>query len=185
MCIQTSKWILLLPGFVLLLLADGPALAETVSLTISSADAAPDTKAAVPLRIENPQGLGALQFVAVYDPSALEAMGAEAGEVFAGLVDSNVVAPGRLRVALVTNEGVSADGELVRLLFEVRGTEASRVTIEDARAWEQASGLEMAVSAEGGTLTIGAAPPGGLPAPLLLAGGLLVLVVLGLALRRK
>ena len=74
----------------------GIASADTVTLKIPGSEAAPGAKVTVSVCVERPQGLGALQFVVAYDPKALDAPEADAGEVFVGLADSNVLTPGRL-----------------------------------------------------------------------------------------
>ena len=165
-------------AFVLVAMA-GFASADAVILRIADSKVAADTKVAVSVRVEGPQGLGALQFIVAYDPDALEAEEADAGEVFTGLVESNVLSSGRMKVALAASEGVTKDGEIVQLLFTPCGRGATQISIEDAKAWEQKTSHAMAVAAQGGTLTIGGRNSAGqaVPMPYVIGGAVVLLIV--------
>lgn len=170
-----------------LLVGPVDARAETVTLDVQPMEAQQDADVAVPVRIENPQGLGALQLLVTYDPARLEGKGAEAGDVLAGIVEAHVIEPGRMRVALVTNAGVHGAGILLRLSFRTRATGAASIGLAEAKAWQQETGHAMAVGARGGTLTVGgtSAAEDVLPMPLLIGAGIIILLGLLVIARRR
>ena len=169
----------------------GSTMAASATLSIPAVKGAAGSTATVPIIVRSAEGLGALQFELAYDPLVAEPTAAEPGELVSGLVDFNVIAPGRARVAMATNQAVSGDGEIIVLSFAVRGGKETRLTFHEVRAWEQATSHEMMVTAEPGTLTVGGGLPSDATLALLAAAFLLamlavtVAVVVWLVLRRK
>ncbi len=173
-------------GALCLLAAWASAAAASVTVAVPhDATGTPGRDAVVPIAIRGAQGLGALQFELTYDPIVLEA-----GEVVAGpgipgvLQESNVVSPGRLRVAMAGNEPMAGDGELTAA-FAVKAPGTSALGIENARAWEQANSLDMLVDVETGQFVALASPEAGISAVLLaVVGGLVLLVIIAVLVTR-
>lgn len=166
------------------------ASAATASVTISvpqDATGVPGGDAEVPIAIRGAEGLGALRFELTYDPAVLEAGEVVAGQGIAGvLLESNVVSPGRLRVAMAGNEPMAGDGELTAA-FAVKTPGTSDLSLENARAWEQENGLDMLVDVESGQFVAAASPAAGIPVVVLLAvaGGVVLLVIIAVLLTRR
>ncbi len=173
-------------GALCLLAAWPSAAAAAVTLAVPpDATGVPGRDAAVPIAIRGAQGLGALQFELTYDPAVLEA-----GEVVAGpgipgvLLESNVVSPGRLRVAMAGNEPMAGDGELTAA-FAVKAAGTSALGLENARAWEQANSLDMLVDVEPGQFLAAASPAAGNRVVLLaVVGGVILLIIIAIFVRR-
>lgn len=159
---------------------------SAASVTIAvpqDATGAPGGDAEVPISIRGAQGLGALQFELTYDPAVLEAGEVVAGQDIAGvLLESNVVSPGRLRVAMAGNEPMAGDGELTAT-FAVKAPGTSALALENARAWEQENGLDMLVDVESGQFVAATSSAAGSPVVLLaVVGGIVLLVIIAVLL---
>lgn len=184
---STNNRLAALLGAMGLLLTWASAAAASVTIAVPhDATGVPGRDAEIPIAIRGAQGLGALQFELTYDPAVLEA-----GEVVAGpgipgvLLESNVVSPGRLRVALAGNEPMAGDGELTAT-FAVKAPGTSVLGIENARAWEQTNSLDMLIDVESGQFHAAASPAAGIPVALLaVMGGLVLLVILAVLLTRR
>ena len=181
------------PAFVLaavcLLVASASAASVTIAIP-QDAKGEPNGTATVPIHIRSAQGLGSLQFELTYDPAVLEAKEVVPGQGIPGvLLEHNVTAPGRLRVAVAGNQPINGDGELTAT-FAVKSAGNCVLGIENARAWEQANGHDMLVKVEPGRFATGQAAgtaAGGSKMLWVAVGGGVVLLVaiLLLASRRK
>lgn len=173
-------------GALCLLAVWASAAAASVTIAVpQDATGVPGHDAAVPIAIRGAQGLGALQFELTYDPAVLEAGEVVAGPGIAGvLLESNVVSPGRLRVAMAGNEPMTGDGELTAA-FAVKAPGTSALGLENARAWEQANSLDMLVDVESGEFLAVASPAAGNHVILLaVVGGFVLLVVIAVVVAR-
>ena len=90
-------------------------------------------------------------------------------------------------MALAASEGVTKDGEIVKLVFTTRGAGDTKIGLEDVKAWEQKTSHAMAVAAQGGTLAIKESAGGmSIPMPFVIAGGIvLVIIIVAVAMKRK
>ena len=130
------------------------AIRSELSIVAGSADAG--TVAKVSIRSKSPVAMGAVQFDLIYDPAKVRFKGVENGPLLpAGLVETNVVEPGRARIALVTNEEVKGDGVLLIAELDILegpgGT--TSIGLEAVRGWDQANNLPVNIAAQGGELT--------------------------------
>ncbi len=149
--------------------------ASAMTLRVATLDAEEGGTVQVPLNINGATNLGALQFNVRYDPQVLQIDTVTRGALVAnGLVDSNASESGKLRVGVVTTDAMNGDGVIANANFKVigRAGTSSVLTIENARAWETPSHLEILVNVQGGRVSVIAASP-----PWLIIGA-----VLGLAL---
>jgi len=139
-----------------------------MELSIGAGSAEAGAVAKVPIRMNSPIGIGAVQFEIVYDPAVVRFKGVENGSLLpTGLVESNVVQPGRARVALVSSEEVKGTGVLLLAEFEVLAGPAgvTAIGLEAVRGWEQASNLPVNAASQAGqwTRTVPASVIGGRP----------------------
>ncbi len=164
--------------------------ATSVTLVAPNCQGLSGAEIKAPIHAREAEGIGSLQMEVVYDPTLLEPTEVEEGTMLPGaMLAFNVVAPGRLRVAVVGDPQtpVRGDGELVVVKFKVLG-QAGRecpLNIEHAQAWEQTNeALDMLVKVEHGKFAIERA---GMPLWIIVAVGVVVLlavVVFILAARR-
>lgn len=189
----------------MLVFATTPATAQSMrlELTIAHGSAEAGSIAKVPIRFNSAVNIGALQLELVFDPALLRFKGIENGPVLSSaLVESNVVQPGRARVALVSNEEVKGSGVLLVAEFEMLAGPpvATTISLESARGWDQINNLPVLVVQQPGEWmrTASAAPVATMPVsvpeenalkpaiPVWLygLGGLVVLIIAILLLRR-
>jgi hypothetical protein len=165
---------------VCLLVASACAASVTIAIP-QDAKGAPGSDATVPIHIRGAQGLGSLQLELTYDPAVLEPKEVVSGPGIPGvLLEYNVTAPGRLRVAVAGNEPINGDGELTTT-FAVKSAGNCVLGIENARAWEQANGHDMLVKVESGRFAAeqaaGTAAGGGKLLWVAVGAGVVLLVI--------
>ena len=152
--------------------------ASAMTLRVATLDGEEGGTVQVPLQVSGATNLGALQFDVRYDPQVLQianvTRGALAGN---GLVDSNASESGKLRIGVVTTDALNGDGVIANANFKIIGRAGtnSALTIENARAWETPSHLEILVNVEAGRVNVIAASP-----PWLIIGAVIALLLLAL-----
>jgi hypothetical protein len=130
--------------------------AATLVLSIGSGSGPAGSDARIALGGTGAAGLGAVQFELAFDPAVLQIKAVEAGSGWPGaMVESNVTAPGRLRVAAVSSQAAAGDGELLVLVVApLEGGDAvSRLEMVSSRAWEHATNFEMLLKVSPGRFT--------------------------------
>lgn len=97
--------------------------------------------------------IGAAQLELVYDPARLRWVNGDAGKLTANtLIDANLIEPGRVKIAFAGGEDVTGTGTIYRATFEWADAQAGPTSLGFAgvRAWDQATGFELATSASPG-----------------------------------
>ena len=136
------------------------AQAAAVTIVLPQASASGDTELKVPVLVKGAQGLGPLQMDLLFDSKQLQFIKAAEGSGFGnGLFDSNLLAPGRLRLVMTgdPNKPIQGDVELFLLTFRTNASGAGRSVLaaDNLRAWEQTQdGFEMRVTLEPGSVTV-------------------------------
>jgi len=137
-----------------------------VSLKVADASAASGAKAEVSILISGSQNIGSLQFVLDYDPRLLEPLAIKPGQESKAIafgkalkgaaLEQNAAGAGEWKIALVPDEAISDEGELLRLRFRVKGKtgESCVLTLDRAMAWEKESHFEVPLTTQLGTITI-------------------------------
>lgn len=89
----------------------------------------------IPIEVVDASRLGSLQFYITYDPRVLEFHSVGTGPLAReALLVSNLVAPGKLKVALVDASGINGDGIVITSLFRplnLRGTTDLFAVVEE------------------------------------------------------
>ncbi|MEI6293546.1 MAG: cohesin domain-containing protein [Methanomicrobiales archaeon] len=168
----------------LALLVGGAAAAMTVSVGSTTVNA--NSKAVIPVTVSGASNLGAMDLVITYDPAVLKFSSADLGELSTnGMIDSNAGTPGTVKIGIVDTKGVTGDGTLVKMTFDVIGQNGatSPVNVQVAGAWNLDL-VDIQTSVSGGTITVG-----GKKAPLsmvtMLGALCAAVVLLGIRSRRK
>lgn len=121
---------------------------------------ADETATEVSLQINSTAKIGAIQFDIVFDPKqTFEAI--EPAELLpSALLESNLVEPGRLRVATVSSEPISGVGTLAKMKFAAGSSLVSEqeFRIENLKAWDLDSLAAVAVTPDK-TKRLGAVAP--------------------------
>jgi len=167
-----------------LLVAGAAAAIMTVSVDSAAVSAGSD--AVIPVKVSGASNLGAMDLVITYDPTVLKFSSADLGELSTnGMIDSNGVTPGTVKIGIVDTKGVNGDGVLVKMTFNVIGQNGatSPVNVQVAGAWNLDL-VDIQTSVSGGTITVG-----GNKAPLstvtMLGALCMAVVLLGIWSRRK
>ncbi|MEX0704372.1 MAG: cohesin domain-containing protein [Planctomycetales bacterium] len=162
--------------------------AAPVTFAVASRSAGPREDVAVAIEVRGAQGVGGVQFLLRYDSGVLDLREAEiAASGAGGIVDLKPGSPGSARIALITDKPITQDGPIVNLLFHVQGEPggSTALTLHGARAWNHASIEELQVAVEPGQVTITAPAPRVPLWMLLTAGGILLVLLVLVAVRRK
>ncbi|MCK9592589.1 MAG: cohesin domain-containing protein [Methanoregula sp.] len=118
--------IILLSGFLLI----SPVSAEGFELFINDQSAVAGTSVTIPVMITNAEDLAELSFEISYDPSVLKFSSADSGDISKnGIIESSETGPGKVLIDFVEDEGISQDGEIITLVFDVQGAGGSSSSI--------------------------------------------------------
>lgn len=159
------------------LLLIGTASAAAVIVTIPSSSVGAGAKATIPVTVSGASNLGAMDLTITYDPAILKFSKAELGELSTnGLVEGNEALPGVAKISFADTKGISGDGTLLKVTFDVVGVKGASTTLN---AGAKAYGLDLKdipATTQGGTITVSQPKSGIETAVILLAIGLGVVV---------
>lgn len=136
----------------------GRACGDEVSLKLPNTTTTSNQTASWGIEFDCSEMVGAMQFDLIYPASALDNVSIESDSLLKtanGGMESNLIEPGRLRIALACTKPLQGKGPLLKL----NGTPASAtteisLTISDAVAWESQTLRELRVESNAGLLKI-------------------------------
>lgn len=170
---KLSIFFLALVGLLLI----GTASAAAVIVTIPSGSFGAGAKATIPVTVSGASNLGAMDLTITYDPAILKFSKAELGDLSTnGLVEGNEAQPGVAKISFADTKGISGDGTLLKVTFDVVGSKGASTTLN---AGAKAYGLDLKdipATIQGGTITVSQPKSGIETAVILLAIGLGVVV---------
>ena len=111
----------------------------------------------VPVYLTGATNVGSLEFVLVYEPSVLELVSVEKGILArTALIDSGTRTTGRLWTAVIDTNGISGDGPVAVVSFDVvgNGVEKITLTLESVYAYDATSLLDMVTESSIGSFTL-------------------------------
>ena len=183
--------------------------AGALTLQVQDTQAKQGAKVVVSINAAGATDLGAIDLKVSYDPKVLKFSGAETGKLSTnGMVESSSKTDGTATLSFVDTKGISSDGEVLKVSFDVIGAPGSSTDVSlEARAY----GLDlkdMPAEVTKGTVSVTAdntadtkaieetpAPPSGNNSMmwiliiggvlLLLGGGAILLLVIGIAAKKK
>jgi hypothetical protein len=164
---------------VLVLVALGLLVAGTsaanVTLSVQSQTAASGSTVTVPIAIAGASSIGAMDLTVTYDPAVLAFAEAKTGALSTnGMVQANGTTPGRIRIAFVDSSGVNGDGVIINLAFTAKGANGASSKVDlVSRGVYNLDRVDVPVTTQGGTVTIGSGGKSALPV------GIAVVAVLG------
>jgi hypothetical protein len=126
-------------------------------LTVENATGRPDATATVNLSVSNASEIGAMDLALRYDPAVMRFAGFQAGaSAENALLEANESEPGLLLLALADSNGLSGDGTLAVLTFDVTGADGDRtaIAVEVVRAYHYELLTDIPMSATPGELSI-------------------------------
>jgi len=110
----------------------------------------------VPVNANNAGNLGSLEFDLVYDPDVLQPEAVVKGDLADNaMIDFSFARSGRVWVALVDSNGISGSGSLAVISFRRVGSgqTAATLTLENVRAHDATTFIDIITSAKQGNLT--------------------------------
>ena len=162
---------------------------DGATLAIEKAIGRPNSTAELNVSMTNADDVGGLDLALRYDPGVARFSEARVGATAENaLMEANEIEPGLLLVALADSDGLSGDGSVVIIKFDVVGSEgdATTVAVEGARAYHHDTLIDIPVTTIAGELTVASK---GLPSLALIGGAallaLMVVIVVVLLLRRR
>ena len=162
------------------LLLISTASAAAVIVTIPSGSVGAGAKATIPVMVSGASNLGAMDLTISYDPAILKFSKADLGELSTnGIVEGNEIQPGVAKISFADTKGISGDGTLLKITFDVvGGNGASTILNTGAKAF----GLDLKdipTTAQGGTMTVTQPKSGIETAVILIAIGIGVVFFVG------
>lgn len=93
--------------------------------------------ATIPINLTGASDVGSLHIELVYDPAILEVTAVKAGKLAQNaVVDSNLLAPGRAIIGIVSSNGIAGSGVVVSVSFKAKAkTGSSELTLENVEAY--------------------------------------------------
>lgn len=149
-------------GILIMLLFVAQVNAAEVLIKVNDLSVEQGSKSMIPVSVSGASKLGAMDIKITYDSKVLKFSGAELGEVSTnGIIDSNGVDSGTVLLSFADTKGISEDGTLIKLNFEVVGAVGSSTKIGlEGRAY----GIDLkdiALKTSGGTITVSGKSGGG------------------------
>ena len=133
-------------------------LASASGLTVSVSDTvgAPEDTVKVPINLEAASDVGSMDIVLTYDSNVLRAVAVEASKLGKNaLIESNTAEEGEVLIALADSSGITGDGELAIISFEVLGDSGttSPLTLESVMV-SNTELVELVTTTESGTFSV-------------------------------
>jgi hypothetical protein len=133
-------------------------LVSAAGLTVSVSDTvgAPGETVNVPINLAGASDVGSMDIVLTYDSNVLRAVEVEAGKLAkTALIESNTAEEGEVIIALADSSGITGDGEVVLISFEVLGESGttSPLTLESVSV-SNTELVELVTTTESGTFSV-------------------------------
>jgi hypothetical protein len=111
----------------------------------------------VPILAEGCEDVGAVHIELIYDADVLQATEVTKGDLAENaMIESSITTPGWVIVSLVDNQGMSGEGSLAEIAFEVIGTGGmeSPLALGNLEAWDSTDVFGIAVDSTMGTFAV-------------------------------
>jgi hypothetical protein len=115
----------------------GLTIVITMLLVLSLAACGGAGSTTIPINLTNASDVGSLHIELVYDPAIIEVTAVKAGKLAQNtVVDSNISAPGRAIIGIVSSNGVAGSGAVASVTFKAKAkTGTSALTLENVEAY--------------------------------------------------
>jgi hypothetical protein len=115
---------------ILALCAISPVMAEGVIVSLNDQSAVTGSSVTFPITVTNAEELSEASFEISYDPAILKFKGTTIGAISRnGIIEATEIRPGTTIIDFSDTSGVSQNGELITVLFDVIGAEGSSTQI--------------------------------------------------------
>jgi len=164
-------------------------LAATTTFQVASVEGKSGGTVDVPIQAVGAPGLGAIHLELLYDAKVLTPDTVSRGSLSGSdaLIDSNPASPGRLIIGLATLNAIKGDGPIATVRFKVVGGagSSSTLTLDNSKAWDGSSHVEVLVKTVPGKVTITGAGSNSIWLILIIILVVVALLLLFFILRRR
>jgi len=150
------KKMLVLVGLLCLLCLVSLASAAYLTVSVSDTTGAKTSTVDVPIILEGASDVGSMDIVLTYDSNVLRAVAVEAGKLGKNaFVEANTAREGAVIIALADSSGITGDGAVATISFEVIGDTGSTsyLTLESVSV-SNTELVELVTTTESGTFSI-------------------------------
>ena len=176
-------------------LAAQGARAASVDMAVGKTEAKQGEDVTIPVSMKGASKTAAMQMDLVYDPAILEAGKIDNGPLLADncLMETNTATAGRIRLALVSKDGINGDGVLFNANFKVRGAAGAKcaLTLDKVRVWmipkahENMPEMQHLIDVKANTQPGEVAISSGLPRWVIAAAAIAVVLIILLILKSR
>ena len=100
----------------------GEAVAAATTVSVADSSGANGDRVKVPINVVGASNLAAMDISLTYDSSVLKGIEADSGALATNaLVESNEIEAGRMLISFADTRGISGDGAILEVTFEVAG----------------------------------------------------------------
>ena len=124
--------------------------ASALVVEIPDSSGAVGKTATISISIKEANNLGSMDLIIAYDPEILKVVKVEKGSMVKGLFSSNTKKAGIVAIGIVDSKGISGEGEIAKISFEVLKAGESPIEIANVKAYDVESHVDVKVTAENG-----------------------------------
>ena len=107
-----------------------PVMAEGFLITINDQSVSTGSQALIPINITNAEELGEMNIEVTFDPSVIQFSSVDVGDISKnGIIEATETRPGTILINLVDDAGISQNGDLLKLKFDVIGNDGTSSTV--------------------------------------------------------
>jgi hypothetical protein len=107
-----------------------PVTAEGFLITINNQSVSTGSQTVIPIHITNSEELGEMNIEVTFDPLVLQFSNVDLGDISKnGIIEATETRPGTIVINFVDNAGISQDGDLLNLKFDVIGNGGTSSTV--------------------------------------------------------
>jgi hypothetical protein len=139
--------------------------ASAFVVKIPDSSGAVGESATISINVKGAKSIGSMDLVVSYDPELLKVVKVEKGGLVKGLFSSNTKEAGIIAIGIVDSKGISGDGEMAKITFEVLKAGESPINVVSVKAYDVESHVDVKVTAENGVFKAEKAEKTSTPAP--------------------
>ncbi|MCK4732252.1 MAG: hypothetical protein KAT65_07320 [Methanophagales archaeon] len=163
----------------------GEAVAATTTVSVADSSGANGDRVKVPINVAGASNLGAMSISLTYDSSVLKGIEADSGELATNaLVESNEIEAGKMLISFADTRGISGDGTILEVTFEVIGDPGASTQIAIEAEGYDVDLLDVPLETAPGTFRV-VEKGMGLPIIPIIIAVIIVLVILVLIVKKR
>ena len=130
--------------------------AEGVEVSVQNHSVATGSSMILPVSLRNAEELYEVNLEISYDPAVLKFTGIELGEVSRnGIIEATETKPGTIVINVADTSGISQDGELMKLSFNVTGPEGTSSPVSiTSKGFQNLDKNDVPTIVNGGMITV-------------------------------